>query len=328
MKKEKVLPLPKIIAFHVTLVLLSYTKELTGYFLPNTINIGFTNIQGGAIGPTSGWYWDQYFNFRTSNKFLDNNGKPFGCVPGPRFNFFCGLTELIYQSPSISSLHARLGLDIQIFYIGSTIGKNEYGLLSDDELGVVKNSTGIRSSGVGFSDPYMGLFMQWDPIMRGDHTLFVHRLEFAVSFPAGKYKNGYFLNPGNGCYYINPNWSATLYMTPRLSLSTNLNYIWSSQKKYSGVQPGQAIFLNYSMEYECLKNFWLAVCGYYIGQYTYDKLYGVTIPNSKEQTFSIGPGLLYTVTDKIRLFSYFYFEKKTKNRAEGISFFLRSHYMF
>ncbi len=291
-------------------ILIFSITQLASYDQPVTLNLGFTNIlEGGPIRPTSGWYWFQYFDYYHAHDFLDYNGKPLGCVRGPNLNTIFGLTEFIYQSESKPFLNAKAGIDIQIYYA----------LYSKIE----KNSLGLSDSGNGFSDPYIGLFLQWDPIMKGEDPLFVHKLELAASFPAGKFKRGYFFNPGNGCYYINPNWAATLYITPHWALSTTLNYVWSSQKKYTGVQPGQAIFLNYSMEYECLKNFWLSVCGYYLGQFTNNKLYGMTVPNSREQVFSIGPGALYTLGDDINFFSYIYFEQKVKNRSQGINFFLR-----
>jgi anthranilate 1,2-dioxygenase (deaminating, decarboxylating) large subunit len=293
------------------LLLIFFVSQLIGYNQPNTLNLGFTNIlEGGPIRPHPGFYWYQYLEYYQAHNFLDNAGKPIGCVRGPNFDTMWGCSEFIYQTKSNPTLHACFGIDLQVYYVfGSKIQKN---------------SLGFSDSGRGFSDPYLGIFIQWDPIMKGEQPLFVHRLELGSSYPAGKFKRGYFFNPGNGCYYINPNWAATLYLTPHLAVSTTLNYVWSSQRKYTGVQPGQAIFLNYSMEYECLKNFWLSACGYYLGQYTDDKLYGVPIPKSREQVFAIGPGALYSVSDDLSFFSYFYFEKKVKNRSQGINFFLRS----
>jgi len=152
----------------------------------------------------------------------------------------------------------------------------------------------------------------------------VHRFELGSSYPAGKFKRGYFFNPGNGCYYINPSWAATFFFNRKLSISTQLNYVWSSEKKYTCVQPGQAIYLNYSLEFEALKNFWVSACGYYLQQITDSKIKGIKVPGRREQVFSVGPGLLYSVSDDLFFFAYTYLESHVKNRSKGITFLLRS----
>lgn len=282
-----------------------------GYDQPVTINLGFTNIlEGGPVRLESGFYWYQYFEYYNAHKFLNGQGKPLGGVPSPQYNGFFGCSEFIYQTKDKWLFNAKCGMDLQLYYTFYSR--------------IEKNSIGINDHGNGWSDPYLGLFLQWDPVVWWPESLFVHRLEFGASFPGGKYNAAYFINPGNGFYFINPNWAATLYLTPKWAISTDLNYLWSAKNKHNGIQAGQAIFLDYSMEYEIFKNFWLAVNGYFLQQYTDSKIDDVKAPGRRERVFAIGPGALYNPTNNLYFFGYLYFESKVKNRDQGINFFIRS----
>jgi anthranilate 1,2-dioxygenase (deaminating, decarboxylating) large subunit len=284
--------------------------KLLGYDLPVTINLGYSNIlEGGPIRPTHGFYWYQYFNSYHAKKFTDNCGKPLAS-PLTELNAVVGATQLIYQTEKNYLLNAKLGIDVIWYY--------------DFYSKINAPTTLINTSGTGASDPYAGLYLQWDPIMRGDRPIFVHRLELAASFPAGKYKTGDLFNPGNGFYYINPNWAATLFFTEHLATSLHLHYIWSSKNKHTGITAGQAMSFNYSLEYELIKNFWVAVNGYYLNQFTNSRFNHSPLPGRKERVFSIGPAALYSPNDDLYFFMNLYFESQARNRPQGVSFLLRS----
>jgi len=137
------------------LIIILVTAQLLGYDQPDTLNLGFNNIlEGGPIRPTGGFYWYQYLEFYNTHNFLDNRGKPLGNQKSPLFNTFFGCSEFIYQSHSKPILNARAGIDVQIYYAFYSKIQN--------------NNLGLSSSGGGMSDPYIGLFLQWEPIMKGD----------------------------------------------------------------------------------------------------------------------------------------------------------------
>lgn len=279
---------------------------LIAYDQPDTLNFGYTNIlEGGPIHPSSGWYIQPYIAEYYTKTFTNPAGGLLGGVPSPTFNIAWGIIEVIYQAKKSYFWNARLGIDIELFF--------------DLYSKVSKNNLGITSNGAGFSDPYIGIYLQWDPVIWHDRPLFVHRFEFAASFPAGKYNKNFFFNPGNGFYYINPNWSATFYFTRHWAASCNLNYVWSAKNKKTGVQAGQAILINYSMEAEFIRHLWLAVNGYYLNQYTDTKVDGFSVPGRRDRIFSIGPGMLYRPDPDFNLFAYLYFESKSRNFTQGIS---------
>lgn len=288
----------KICAFFSIIAVIS----LFAYDQPNTLNYGYTNIlTGGPVRPASGWYWHQYAAYYFTDDFKDINC----CGESPTFNTVWGITEFLYQTKKNYFLNARIGVELDIYYV----------LYSK----VSKNKCDLTDNGIGFSDPYLGIYLQWDPVMRKDRAVLVHRLEFSASFPAGKYNKKFFFNPGNGFYYINPSWAGTLFFTPRLAASWNINYVWSAKNKHTGLQPGQAFLLDYSFEAEPIKKFWFAVNGYYLQQFTDSKLNGKKISGPRESVFAIGPGMLYDPEADLSAFAYLYFEKGARSYANGIS---------
>lgn len=280
-----------------------------GYDLPS-VNLGFTNIlDGGPVRPTHGFYLLPYVQYYESHKFRDGCGNLLGGVPSPKTENWNGIIELAYQSEIDVFWNAKGGIDTAIpFSFYSTIQPNSLGLLD---------------SGRGFGDFYMGPYLQWNPVEPWNGGTFVHRFQFAASFPTGKYQKDLF-NPGNGFYFIGPYWAGTLFFTPKFATSWRLNYLWSAKNKHTGIQAGQAIIYNYSIEYEVIKHVWLSTCGYYLKQYTDSKINNIKTPGRREQVFAIGPGALYAPNDDLYFFGYAYFEQLARNRTQGINIILRS----
>jgi len=299
----------------ITFFLILIINNIHSYDLP-FINLGFSNIlDGGPIRPTHGWYLFQYINYYGADKFLDKDGCLLGGVPSPKTTTWAGITNLTYQTESAPILWAKTGISVGVPYVfSSTVSKN--------------NALGFKDSGAGFGDFYAGTFLQWDPIFYKDRPLFVTRLELNVSFPTGKYKRGIFINPGNGFYFINPYWAATFYFTQKCAASWRLQYAWSSINKKTCIQAGQAIFMNFDLEYEIFNNFWLGPVGYFLQQITDSKVNGVSTPGRKEHIVAIGPGALYERNNDLYFFGYLYFELDAKNRTQGISAIARLVYHF
>ncbi len=302
----------------LALSLLCITSGLFTYDQP-FINLGFTNIlDGGPIRPTSGWYLYQYINYYGAHKFLDKNGCLLAGVPSPKTTTWGGITNLTYQTESAPILWAKTGFSLGVPYNFSS--------------SIAANTLGLTDSGAGFGDLYGGTFLQWDPVMYKDRALFVSRLEINVSIPTGKYKRGIFLNPGNGFYFINPYWAATFYFTQKCAASWRLQYAWSSKSKFTKVQAGSAMFMNFDLEYEIFNNFWLAMVGYFLQQLNNSRVNGVSTPGRKEHVVAVGPGAFYernfNNNSDLYLFGYLYFELDAKNRTQGISAIARAVYHF
>jgi hypothetical protein len=88
------------------------------------------------------------------------------------------------------------------------------------------------------------------------------------------------------------------------------------------MQPGQAFHMNYATSYELWKNVRFGFNGYWLEQLTNHQVNGSNVPNSKERTVGLGPGLQFGApTLLFRLNSYI--ETDVRNRASGVKVTLR-----
>ena len=244
------------------------THPLIAYDQP-FINLGFSNmLDGGPVRPTYGWYIYQIEQYYGAHKFLNAQGAPIDCVPSPKTTVWDAVTSITYQTESSPILGAQTGLSVGIPYVFSSV--------------ISKNTLDLLDSGKGFGDLLVGTFLQWPPLMYKNRGLLVTRLELDVSFPTGKNKAYAIFNPGNGLFFINPYWAGTFYFTKKCAASWRLQYVWSSINKNTTIQPGQAIFMNYDLEYEIIPHFWVGAVGYFLQQITDSKVAGVLTPGRKD----------------------------------------------
>lgn len=282
---------------------------LSAYDLPYYF-VGYSNILAGVNGITSknGWHFEQTLQYYGSNNFRNGVGGAL-VTPSPKFLNVQGYTMIGYQTPTKKWGHAYPG----ICFIMPYFFQNN----------ITPSSSGITASGgAGLQDFFMYTSLQWDTIMWGNRPIFAARLGFGVNFPTAPVFKNTTYSPGNGCFYVEPELSTTLFFTPHLSLSTDWNYGWSGLVKCDGIQAGQAFFLNYSLEYEFYKKCYAAVNGYYLQQFTDSILDGVVTPGRRERAFSIGPGLSYNDA-KVSLFGFLYFEQFVLNRTQGVNFIFK-----
>ena len=282
--------------------------NLAAYNLP-FVNLGFTNILDGGLRQETGWYFRPYLSIYTTKKFTNDRGKLLGGVPSPCYNNDIFILQFIYTSNK-EILSGKLGFNFFLlpFVLFSQIGKNRIG---------------ITTSGSGMGDLLTGVYVQWPAITLKGQSSFVMRLEMDASFPIGKYNPHKLYNPGNNFYFINPYWAATFYLTTDLAISWRLHYLWNSKNKATQIQAGDAVHLNYDIEYQIIPKLWLGLVGYFLQQLHNSKKFGIDIPNSKERILGIGAGALYMPSEDLDFFTYLYFEKKARNRPQGIQLIFR-----
>jgi hypothetical protein len=286
------------------------THILVGYGLPE-LGLGYTNIlEGGPIRPNPGIYWQNWLQYYTTKRFLDNEGKLLGGVPSPHLREFVYITNLAYQTERKTFLGGMLGLEAVLpFTLVSKINKNKLN---------------IETSGSGVSDLGLGIYVQWPATFYHGRPLFVHRLEFSFTTPLGKNKlPEKEINPSHAFFHCGPTWSATLYFSDTWNMSWDLNYVWCAQNEKINFRTGDAIFGNYSITYEPRERLYIAAVGYFLQQLHNNRSLGVTVPDSKERIFGVGPGVAYFHSQDVVIVGYLYFEAGVRNRTQGTNFITR-----
>jgi hypothetical protein len=289
------------------------------YELPS-VNLGLTSFLDGGPPAGPGFYFTQYLQYYTSDRLNDANGNrllPF--FANEDLNVWVSLSQFIYQSNQDILLGGKWGLDLIVPIVGldfsSTLGP-----------------AGPRDNGAGIGDIVVGPFLQWDPIMGSSGPIFMHRIEFQMIFPSGKYSSQKELNPGSNFFSFNPYWAGTVFVTPKWTASWRIHYLWNSENDdpnrqfwpADNTQAGQAIHLNFATDYEVWeKRLRLGINGYYLKQITDTQLNGHDLADSREQVFGIGPGALLHITPNSHLFFNLYFETAAENRSEGTRMVLR-----
>ena len=301
---------------------LLFTTSVHAYDLPS-VNLGFTSFMDGGPPAGPGFYFTQYLQYWTSDEFTDNDGdKLLPSVADEDLSAWIGLTQFIYQSNQKLLFGGKWGLDVIIPLVSLNL---EYDI----------PNTGLpEDNGSGIGDILIGPYLQWDPIMGAKGPIFMHRIELQMIFPTGKYDENRELNPGSNFFSFNPYWAGTLFITPKLTASARLHYLWNAENSdpnrgfialgANDTQAGQAIHLNFAMAYEVLpKQLRVGINSYYLKQITDTQMNGSDVNDRGEQVFGIGPGAVYHISQNNHLFFNTYFELNTENRPEGSRFNLR-----
>lgn len=292
------------------------------YDLPS-VNLGFTSFLDGGPPAGPGFYYSHYLQHWTSDKFTNSEGKD--ALPSfadEDLGAWISLSQFLYQSDTPFLFGGKWGLNLMIPVVNLDL---DYG---------TSNDAFPQDNGSGIGDILVGPLLQWDPIMGKNGPIFMHRIELQMIFPTGEYDENKELNPGSNFFSFNPYWAATLFLTPKLTASTRIHYLWNRKNDDPGrayqaqgaddTRAGQAFHANFTMAYELLpQKLRVGLNGYYLKQITDTEMDGHDVPDTKEQVLAIGPGLLYHISRDNHLFFNAYFETDAENRPEGERFNIR-----
>jgi hypothetical protein len=254
-----------------------------------------------------------YFYYVKTDRIMDGNGKR---ALAPDISIFANLLQFIYQSDQQVLLGGKWGLDVIVPVAGFDL----------DPQG-----TPLTDNGEGVGDILVGPYIQWDPIMGSAGPLLMHRVEFQIIMPTGKYNNEDALNPGSNFLSFDPYWAGTFFILPKWTASWRLHYLFNAtnddphpMKGADEYQAGQAIHVNFASEYEVLeKRLRLGLNGYYLKQITDDEADGKDVQDSKEQVLGFGPGAVLHLDQNNHFFCNFYFEAAAEDRSEGLALVFR-----
>ena len=261
-----------------------------------SVNLGFTSFLDGGPPAGPGFYFTEYLQYYTADKLV--NGPPNSSVDA-----WVSLNQFIYQSNQALIGGGKWGVDLIVPIVSL-------------------DSEPLPDNGSGLGDILVGPFLQWDPIMGKNGPLFMQRIELQMIFPSGKYDENKALNPGSNFFSFNPYWAATLFVTPKLTASWRLHYLWNAKndEPFGGAndaQAGQAVHGNFAAAYEVVpKMLRLGVNGYFFKQVTDSQVNGSDV-SGKERVLAVGPGALLSFSQDTHLFLNAYFETNARYRPEG-----------
>lgn len=282
------------------------------------VNLGQTSFLDGGPPDGPGFYFQDYLQYYSSNRFNDNNGDK---LPFPRQNLYitANTFQLIYLSPQKIFCGPHWAFNIILPWL---VNAN----INDG----LHNNVLKAENGIG--DITAGPILQFDPIMGANGPRFVQRFELDFIIPVGRYNRNDAVNPSSNFWSVNPYWAATLWFTPKWSASTRLHYLWNAKNTDPNIsfgpvatstQAGQAIFGNFATEYEVIQNWRLGINGYFFNQITDTKVNGSDVSGRRERVWAIGPGMLYSFSQADALFLNTYFEQDVRNRPQGNNYVLR-----
>lgn len=296
------------------LVAVVLTAPAAAYHQP-ALNLGLTSFVDGGPPAGPGFYFTEYFQYYTANELPDLP------IPDPDLDVWVSLNQFIYQSNQELLLGGKWGLDVIVPLV-----------CIDAEPGMF-----LPDNGGGLGDILVGPYLQWEPIMSERGPVFMHRIEFQMIFPTGKYDDDKLLNPGSNLFSFNPYWAATYFFTPKLTASWRLHYLWNGEndEPFIGlpggpeeIQPGEVFHANFAVSYEAIpKKLRVGLNGYYLDQLS-DTEYdipgvGTEEIDEDEKVCAFGPGFLWSFSQNDHLFFNAYFETDADYRPEGERFVLR-----
>jgi len=309
-------------AIGVLLAIVVCTQQVSGYDQP-AVNLGFTSFMDGGPPAGPGFYFTQYLQYYSAEDLKDKDGKNLP-LPGPDLEGWISLSQLIYQSDQKLVMGGKWGIDVIIPYVSIDLDYNAFGPFP-------------QANGGGFGDLLVGPFLQWGPIMGAAGPRFMHRVEFQMIFPTGKYDSDKEINPGSNFFSFNPYWAGTFFITPQWTISSRIHYLWNAKnddpnRAYGDaddIQAGDAIHLNFTSAYELIPgSLRVGINGYYFRQISDTEVDGDKASGSKEQVLGLGPGLLWHISPDNHLLFNTYWETAAENRPEGTRFNLRYVYHF
>lgn len=281
------------------------------YGQATSLNLGSTSFLDGMGNPTGhGLIFEQYDQFSRFNAFTGPHGDNLP-LPGPELDTFVSVNQLIY-GPDVHILGWQPAMTVLVPFVSLNATYAEPGPFPQD-------------SGGGLGDVIFGPILQGSPVIRNGRPVFSQRVEFDVIAPTGGYNDHKAINPSSGFWSINPYWAMTYMPTPKLALSTRVQYLynWSTndpaapQPGERTFQAGQAILDNFDTSYEVAANVRLGINGYFMRQITDNKINGQNQHGSREEVLGIGPGALITSGKQNAYFINVYFDAIAENRVKG-----------
>jgi hypothetical protein len=326
------MPSPRTLALPFSLGLAALSAVLApqaqAYELPS-INLGLTTFVDGAPPPGGpGLYLMSYLQPYSADHFKDQHGNDLA-LPQSKVRVVPWVNQFVYQS-DVDVLGAKLG---GMLLLPAVLSAS----LDDGADGAILGDTQT-----GMGDPVLGAYLQWQPVMGEQGPVFSQRVELDVTLPMGSYDKTKGLTPGANHSSIEAYWSGTWWVTPKVTASSRLFYLWNGKNsdplstrfashgisEARDYQAGQAVHANLAVDYQLTPQWRIGLAGYWLQQLTETKVNGDALSGSKEHVVGVGPGAMVSFDMKNHLVFNHYTEMSARNRTEGQRMTLRYIHQF
>ena len=283
-----------------------FISESSSYNQP-TLNPGVSNFLDGFV-PGPGFYVVSHLHYYTADELRDSNGDE---IPGsPDLAVMSEITQLVYLT------------DYKL--LGGKVGFESILPFSNVDI----DGVGEES---GFGDLFVAPFLQFETKLF-DTIPYHHRFLFGVVLPTGRYDCYRPVNIGHNHYTFTGYYAFTAFLTPKMATSWRFQYFHHTENKdflstRVDLKPGPLFQASYAFSYEILQGLRTGISGYYYKQLSEDELNGDKISGSKEQIFSIGPGIFYG-KGNVCLWLNAQWEFEAECRSQGKSIFGKIMFKF
>jgi hypothetical protein len=282
-------------------------------------NLGLTSTLHGSP-PGVGTYWFGYVQYYHARIVTDGGGNRLGTA---RLNTTLYLQQLVYIGKA-----SLLGGNAGITALLPLVNINASGE-------IVPGEVALRANPGLMGDLVIGPNVQWFGRKLFGRPL-GSRLEVDFILPTGSYDADYPVNAGSNFFTIEPHYTFTYALSPRLSTSQRHHYTYNFTNPANRYRTGGMYHANYALEYRASGTFRVAVIGYYLQQLTSDNYRGdqayfrrtFNIANNRERVFAAGPGLSFITPSGLFLELKSAVEWMATNRPEGVRTTFRLIYRF
>ena len=298
---------------------------------PQGINLGGTTFVDGFSRMSPGWTYLGTLRYANGDAIKDGGGANVPVFNDPGMKVTTQVNHFSYTSP-INVMGAALGFNVLLPVVSI-----------DTHFG--QPGAALQGSGTSLGDITLGPSLQFKPVMGPRGPVFVQRLELDVLLPTGKYDEQRDVNQGAGFYSINPYWAATWFPAGGWEVSWRLHYLYnfrndkpasSAPLAFQGMpvrdtQAGRAAWINFTTSYAIAPGIRAGLNSYYFKQVSDNEINRVSIGNSREQVFGVGPGMVFEVArdggKRDSLWINTFTESKVRNRTRN-SWILQARYAY
>lgn len=149
-------------------------------------------------------------------------------------------------------------------------------------------------------------------------TFFAFLAPFDVAIPTGSYNKNRVDNLGNNYFAFIPSLNTTWFPTPDWDVSTTTLIEMNTKNRDTNYHSGSVATFEYNVSYQVIPNLHVGVQGFFMKQFTDDKLDGDTFQDGfRGKAAGFGPQIRYMFNQRAGMLLKYQKEFDVRNRAEG-----------